>query len=162
MKIEDFKSNFIEGAKPTLYSVEIQGLPEKLKFLCKIAQLPGRTINPIEVPTPGGHIIKLAGDSVFEELTVTIQLDTDFAVKNEIEEWMENIRNADSSGGQEPVIYKKECFIIQYNSKNEEIAKYQFFGLWPTVMDPVELGFENKDTISEMGCTFAYDYWRRI
>lgn len=160
MRIEDFKSNFIEGAKPTLYSVEIQGLPEKLKFLCKIAQLPGRTISPIEIPY-AGHTVKIAGDALFEDLTLTIQLDTDFAVKNELEEWMENIRNADASGGQEPNAYKKEAFIIQYNTIDEEIAKYHFFGLWPTVIDPVELGFDSKDTISEMSCTFSYDYWKR-
>lgn len=162
MRIEDFKANFIEGAKPTLYTVEIQGLPEKLKFLCKIAQLPGRTITPIEVPTPGGHIVKLAGDSVFEELTVTITVDIDFAVRKDIEDWMEDMRNADSSGGQEPSIYKKEATIIQYDSKDNEIASYGFYGLWPTTIDPIELGFESKDTIEEFGCTFSYDYWKRL
>lgn len=160
MNINDFKASFIGGAKPTLYSVEIQGLPEKLKFLCKIAQLPGRTISPIEVPY-AGHTVKIAGDNTFEDLTVTIQLDTDFVIKTEIEEWMENIRNADSSGGQEPNAYKKEATIIQYDDNDAEIAIYGFFGLWPTTMDPVELGFDQKDTIEEFGVTFAYDYWKR-
>lgn len=160
MKIEDFKANFLGGSKPTLFAVEIQGLPEKLKFLCKIAQLPGRTISPITIPY-AGHEIKIAGDAVFEDLTVTITLDTDFSVKNEIEIWMENIRNSESSGGQEPNAYKKEGTVIQYNENDEEIASYKFFGLWPTVLDPVELGFDSKDTISEFSVTFSYDFWKR-
>lgn len=160
MKIEDFKASFIEGAKPTLYSVEIAGIPEKLKFLCKIAQLPGRTISPIEVPY-ASHISKIAGDVVFEDLTVTITLDIDFAVRNEIEEWMENIRSSNSSDGQEPNTYRKEGSVIQYDSKDNEIAIYTFYDLWPTVLDPVELGFDSRDTISEYGVTFSYDYWLR-
>lgn len=161
MNINSFKSNFKMGAKPTLYEMEIQGLPEKLKFLCKIAQLPGRTITPIEVPAPGGHTVKIAGDNTFEDITITLQLDTDFAVKNEIEKWMEDIRNSVSSEGKAPADYKKEGFIIQYDEKDNIIAKYQLFGMWPTTADPIELGFDQKDTISEASYTFSIDYWLR-
>ena len=160
MRVEDFKSNFKIGARPTLYTMEIQGLPEKLKFVCKIAQLPGRTISPIEVPY-AGQTIKLAGDNTFEDLTITFSVDTDFAVKNEIEEWMQTIREARSSMGVLPAMYKRTGDVIQLDENDNEIAQYKYHGLWPTTLDPVELGFDQKDTIMEQSCTFSLDYWTR-
>lgn len=161
MRIEDFKANFKAGARPSLYQMEILGIPEKLKFLCKIAQLPGRTINPIEVPY-AGQTIKLAGDNTFEDLTITFSIDTDFSVKTELEIWMETIRQASSSNGLPPVGYKRTANIIQYDENDNELAHYKYFGIWPTTMDPVELGFDQKDTIEEQSCTFSVDYWLRI
>ena len=160
MNINEFKANFAEPLRPTLYSVEIQGLPEKLKFVCKIAQLPGKTITPIIIPY-SGHEIKIAGDLTFEDLNLTIILDTDMNIKTDIEDWMEEIRQSFSSGGQTPNLYKREAFIIQKDSADAEIFTYHFFGMWPTVLDPVELGFDNRDTLAEMTVTFAYDYWKR-
>jgi len=161
MRIDEFKSNFKIGARPTLYRLEVQGLPEKLRFVCKIAQLPGRTINIIEVPY-AGQTVKLAGDNTFEDLTITFSVDTDFSVKTEIEQWMEMIRESNSSVGTTPAEYKRTGDIIQLDENDDEIAQYKFYGMWPTSLDPVELGFDQKDTIMEQSCTFSIDYWDRI
>jgi hypothetical protein len=162
MRVDDFKSNFIAGARPNLYRFEIQDIPEKLTFLAKSTQMPGATVGTIEYPFLNRKI-KLAGDPTFEDLTVTISLDTDFAVKNELEEWLASINKNDEVTGAENINdYKKEATIIQLDAKGSEIAEYKYVGLYPNNMAPVEMSFETNDTVSEYTVTFSYDYWERV
>lgn len=161
MNIEDFKSNFQNGARPTLYQVEILGLPDKLRFMAKTAQLPGKNIGMIDVPYMG-QILKVAGDVTYEDLELTITLDKDFSVRTEIEKWMEIIRApASALGAGNMNLYKTIANVVQLGIDGEELAIYNFIGLFPTVLSPVELGFESVDTIAEYSATFAFDYWLR-
>ena len=161
MSIEAFKAAFQYGVRPNLYKMEIFGLPEKLKFLCKATQLPGKNIGTIEVPYLNQKA-KLAGDATFDDLTLTIMLDNDFSVRNEIESWMENIRANAASEGDEPALYKQTGSIIVLNNRNAEIAQYDYIGILPTTLSPLDMSFETNDTIAEYTVTFAYDYWNRI
>lgn len=161
MSIEAFKAAFVHGVRPNLYKMEIFGLPEKLQYLCKASQLPGKNIGIIEVPYLNQKA-KLAGDATFDDLTVTIMLDNDFSVRNELESWMENIRSNSTSVGDDPALYKQTGSIIQLDNSNVEIAQYDFIGLWPNVLSPLDESFETNDTIAEYTVTFSYDYWQRI
>lgn len=161
MNVETFKANFHHGVRPSKYKMEIFGLPEKLAFLCKTSQLPGKTTGIIELPFMGRKI-KLGGDPVYPDLTTTIMLDTDFSVRNEIESWGNSINAQDEVSGDEPSLYKQTGSIIQLNHKGVEIAQYDLIGVWPSDIGPVELGFENTDQIAEYTVTWTYDYWQRV
>ena len=162
MDINSFKSNFSAGVRPTLYKVQITRLPQKLEFLAKTAQLPGRTLGEIEVPYMGKTLF-VAGDDTFDPLELTITLDTDFAVRNELEDWMEKIKSASGAGGSTTISdYYGEANVIQLDTSGQEIAEYNYVDLWPTNVSPVDLGFENKDTIAEYTVSFRYNYWIRV
>ena len=161
MSIEAFKAAFVHGVRPNLYKMEIFGLPEKLQYLCKASQLPGKEIGVIEVPYLNQKA-KFGGDATFEPLTVTIMLDNDFSVRNEIESWMENIRANDTPVGDDPAIYRQTGSIIQLDNSNSEIAQYDFIGLWPSSLSPLDMAFETNDTIAEYTVTFQYDHWLRV
>lgn len=161
MSIDAFKAAFQYGVRPNLYKMEIFGLPEKLRYLCKATQLPGKTIGIVEVPYLNQKA-KYAGDATFEDLTVTILLDNDFSVRNELETWMEQIRANASIDGAEPSIYQQTGSVIQLDNKNTEIAQYDYIGIWPNSLAPLDLAFETADTIAEYTVTFSYDYWTRI
>jgi len=161
MDIERFKANFKYGVRPTTYEMEVFGLPEKLKFLCKTSQLPGKIITPIEVPFMGMKT-KIAGDAIYEDLTTTILLDTDFSVRNELESWMNSIKQNGSAVGDEPAIYKQTGTLIQLGNKGVKLAEYSFIGIWPSNITPIELGFESTDQIAEYTVTWSYDYWLRV
>jgi len=160
MSIEAFKAAFAYGVRPNLYKMEIFGLPEKLQYLCKATQLPGKNIGIIEVPYLN-HKAKLAGDATFDDLTVTIMLDNDFSVRDELESWMEGARANADINGDEPSIYKQNGTVIQLDNQNNELAQYDFIGLWPSSLAPLDLAFETNDTIAEYTVTFTYDYWVR-
>ena len=102
--INQFKANLVgAGPRNNRFEVFIPRSGSKIQFLCKTAALPGQIIEPMEIKYKG-LTVKLAGDRTFENWTVGIYNDTDFSVRNGIEEWMQSIVPLDSSVG--PVGYE--------------------------------------------------------
>lgn len=161
ISIEDFKSALTNGYRPNLYQMEILGMPEKFVFLCKATQIPGKNIGIVEAPYLGMKA-KLAGDVTFEDLTVTVIMDNDFAVRNGLEIWMETIRANEAAIGLESALYKRTGNVVALDNEGEEIAEYTFIGIWPSSIAPVDLSYETNDTLAEYTITFSYDYWTRI
>jgi len=160
-RISEFKSNLITGVRPNLYRMEIQGINEKLRFMCKASQLPGKTIGSIEVKYLN-MTHKVAGDAVFENLTVSIMMDTDLVIRNGLESWMEDIRTNDAMIGSNIGEYESTGNLILLDNAGDDLAEYEFVGLWPTNLGPVELAFESNDQIAEYTCEFAYTNWNRL
>lgn len=161
MRIEDFKSALVNGYRPNLFKMEILGLPEKFTFMCKGTQLPGKTIGIVEAPYLGMKN-KLGGDVVFEDLTVTVLMDTDFDVRSKIELWMETIKANEAALGLESALYKRLASLITLDTQGEEIASYSFVGIWPNTMAAIDLAYDTNDVIAEYTITFSYDYWTRL
>ena len=80
------------GARANLFEVNVNfpgvagGDTELTNFMCRAAQLPGVTMNPVEVPFRG-RIVKFPGDRTFEDWTMTIYNDTNFTVRDSFETW---------------------------------------------------------------------------
>jgi hypothetical protein len=161
IRIEDFKAALKAGYRPNLYKMEVMGLPEKFVFLCKAAQLPGKNIGIVEAPYLGMKA-KLAGDVTYEDLSVTAIMDTDFAVRTAIEEWMQTIKANEAAIGLDSALYKRIGTIIALDTNDNEIAEYNFIGMWPSSIAPVDLSYETNDTLAEYVITFSFDYWTRI
>jgi len=161
ISIEDFKSALTNGYRPNLYQMEILGMPEKFVFLCKATQIPGKNIGIVEAPYLGMKA-KLAGDVTFEDLTVTVIMDNDFAVRNNLETWMETIKANEAAIGLESALYKRVGNVVALDNNGEEIAEYNFVGIWPSSIAPVDLSFETNDTLAEYTVTFSFDYWTRL
>jgi hypothetical protein len=161
--VNDFVSNFSVGARANLYKVQIDGLDQKIEFTCKAAQIPGKTINPIEVKYLS-NTIKVAGDAIFEDWAITVLNDEDYIIRRQLDEWQELIKkNADATGAGNLSDYFRGATVIQLNRDGSENAnaKYKFVNMWPTSVDPMDLGFENADTILEFGVTFSYSFWEK-
>lgn len=161
VNIEDFKSALTNGYRPNLYQMEILGMPEKFVFLCKGAQIPGKTIGVVEAPYLGMKS-KLAGDVTFEDLTVTVLMDNDFSIRNNLEIWMETIKANEAAIGLESALYKRTGTIVALDNQGDEIAEYRFIGIWPNTIAAVDLAFDTNDTIAEYTVNFSYDYWTRL
>ena len=159
MSIETFKSNMKGGYRPNKFKVFIPVLGQKLEFMCKGAQIPGRTMGMVEAKYLG-RTIKYKGDPTFEELSLTIMLDSDFAVYNNIDAWMIAMDNIAGETGNiiDLAQYKQTGTIVALDGNDNEIQAYTFVGLFPTGLQPIDLNFETVDTIAEFTCTFAYDY----
>ena len=161
VRIEDFKSALTNGYRPNLYQMEVLGMPEKFVFLCKATQIPGKNIGIVEAPYLGMKA-KLAGDVTFEDLTVSVIMDNDFAIRNGLETWMETIRANEAAIGLESALYKRTANVVALDNEGEEIAEYTFIGIWPSSIAPVDLSYETNDTLAEYTVTFSYDYWTRL
>ena len=170
--IEDFKSNFADGgARPNLFRAKINlpstlgPLPYQGSYLIKSAQIPSATLTAIDVPYFGRQV-RVAGNRTFEPWTVTIMNTEGFEVRNAMEQWMAliNSHNDNGSALDSLIAYKADATVEHLKkiggTQNPDVAaSYEFFGMFPTEISSIELGWENNDTIEEFTVTFAYDYW---
>ena len=161
--VNDFIQNFTIGARANLYQVEIDGFDEKLKFVCKAAQVPGKSIGAIEVKYLS-HTIKVAGDPVFEDWTITILHDEDHEIRTKLDDWQAKIiANDDAVGSTTLNDYFQTAKISQLKKDGtvNPDGVYVLFNAWPQSVEPMEMGFENADTIVEYGATFSYTHWEK-
>jgi len=166
-KIEDFKNNMkYDGARPNLFEVEISAGQldfKDLKFFAKAAQLPGATIGTVPL-FYFGREIKLAGNRTFADWTIQIINDEDFNVRKLIEKWMGRINshadNVRTSNFVSPSNYMGTATVKQYGkASSNPIRAYQFNGIFPVDLAPIDLDWGSNDSVEEYSVTFAYQYW---
>lgn len=165
--VDDFKSKLKGGgARPNLFKVTIN-FPgyvadadvEATSFLCEAAQLPGSTMGFITVPFRGRQV-KIAGDRTFDTWTPTIINDTDFKIRNAVEQWM-NGMNAHSAntGLTNPLDYEADLIVEQLDRDESVIKKYNFRGCFPTALSPIDLAYGSNDEIERFTVEFQVQYW---
>ena len=163
--VDDFKSKLKGGgARPNLFKATINfpayaaGDAELTSFLCETAQLPGSTMGTIIVPFRGRQL-KMAGDRIFAEWTVTIINDTDFAVRNAMERWMNGINaHSANTGLSTPLAYETDLKIEQLDRQGASVKEYIFRGAFPTDLSPIDVSYATTDEIERFTTTFQYQY----
>ena len=164
--VDDFKSKIRGGgARPNLFKATVNfptyaaGDVELTSFMCKGAQLPASVTNVIDVPFRGRQL-KVAGDRTFEPWTVTIINDTDFAVRDSMERWLNGINNHKANSGlTNPVDYQADLIVDQLDRDGTAIKTYNFRGAFPVNISNIELNYETVDTIEEFTVEFQIQYW---
>jgi len=164
--VDDFKSKLRGGgARPNLFQVTINypgfanGDAELTSFLVEAASLPGSTFGSIVVPFRGRQL-KMAGDRVFAEWTTTIINDTDFAVRDAIERWMNGINaHSANTGLTSPIAYEADLKVDQLDRNGEVIKTYTFRGAYPQDMSEIALSYGDNDNIERFSCTWSYQYF---
>lgn len=166
----DFRAQMTgDGARPNLFNCNIPQLGNllntadvKFNFMCRAAQLPGSTVNQVPV-NYFGRELKFAGNRTFTEWTVTIINDEDFVIRNAFELWMSklnsHVANLRSSDYISPAQYQLDGIVRQYGKAGEVLKKYDFIGMFPIDISPIELDWGANDTIEEYAVTFAYQWW---
>ena len=164
--VDDFKSKIRGGgARPNLFKATVNfpnyaaGDVELTSFMCKGAQLPASLTNVIDVPFRGRQL-KVAGDRTFEPWTVTIINDTDFAVRDSMERWLNGINNHKANTGlTNPTDYQADLIVDQLDRDGSVIKTYNFRGAFPVNISTIELNYETVDTIEEFTVEFQIQYW---
>jgi len=146
-----------------------------LSFLAKSAQLPGSTLGTVPLYYFGREI-KFAGNRTFADWTITVVNDENFLVRNSIEVWMNfinsnqgNLRGtsvqANNFDTSRALGYTSDAHVYQYPKTGGQdgvagaIKAYDFVGLFPIDLSPIDLDWSSNDTIEEFTVTFAYQYW---
>lgn len=172
--INDIRSNLaLGGARPTLFSImlvappggiggtESVGIPEA-PYLAHAASIPESALGTILVPY-FGRKIKLPGDRTYAPWTVSILNDEDFGIRNMIETWMAMINspegNLDEYSTSAPSNLKASATVTQYGKTGNVVRVYNFDGLWPSQVAPIEVNWSLTDQIESFNVTFEYDYW---
>ena len=170
--INDIRSQLTGGgARSNLFEVQMP-LPaiagpdsaaasQKLTFTCRAAQLPAASITPVEI-NYFGRPIKLAGNRTFEEWSVTVINDEDFAVYDAINGWMNAINSHETNvrlAGNSPISYQSTADVVHYGKVGNEIKRIKIVNCWPTNLAAIDLAWDAADSLEEFTVTFCLDYW---
>lgn len=178
-QISDFTQRLTgDGARPNLFQVVMSNIPgitgNKLSFMAKSAQLPGSTIGTVPMYYFGREM-KFAGNRTFADWTITVINDEDFMIRNAFEKWMNAINSNESNVRGNPGVsisatgqnYTTDAQVFQYgkagptsaNAANGAIKGYNFVGMFPVDLSPIDLDWASNDSIEEFSVTFSYQYW---
>ena len=169
--VTEFRANLLgDGARPNLFQVSltfpaIANSPvagQRLSFLAKTAQLPGSTVG-IAPLFYFGRELKFAGNRSFPDWSITIINDEDFNVRNAFETWMDAL-NSHSLIVRNPaafnqLLYTADAKVTQFSKTGLPLKTYNFVGLFPTDVSPIELDWGSNDSIEEFSVTLAYQFW---
>ena len=166
--ITDFKAKLSGGgARPNQFKVtmpfpgyaQVGGEIEELAFLCSATSLPDMTIGSISVPFRGRDI-KIAGDRVIADWSITVINDTDFKLRNAFERWQNGINNmSDNEGLTNPADYQVDAFVDQLDRNGATIKSYTLRGAFPTSLDDIALDYSTNNAVEEFQCSFTYQYF---
>ena len=166
--VDDFKAKLAcGGVSPNLFKVTVNfptaiptdGDAELTSFLCRAAQLPGSTIPAMTVPFRGRQL-QMAGDRTFGDWETTIINDTDFAVRDAIERWMNGINaHSANTGLTTPIAYEADLKVEQLDRDGTVIKTYTFRGAYPQDLSDISVSYSDNDNIERFTCTWAYQYY---
>lgn len=164
--VDDFKAKLKgNGARNNQFQCTINfpgyagGDTELTSFMCKAAQLPASTSADIIVPFRGREM-KVPGDRTFEQWTITVINDTDFAVRDAMERWMNGINaHSTSEGLTDPSAYEADLIVDQLDKSGTKLKSYNFRGAFPTEVSSIEVSYDTTNQIEEFTVTFSYQYW---
>lgn len=159
------------GARPSLFTITAAvptgiGIDtttiSKFRMVCRASEIPPSQMASIEVPYMGRKI-KVIGNRVFPDWTVTVMNDEDFSVRAMLETWS-NAMNRLESNVADPAVgsgaYKTDFSIDHYAKDGSLIREYTLYGAFPTVIGPITLDWDQTNTIETFTVQFSYDYWK--
>lgn len=167
--ISDFKAQLIGGgARANQFRVELAfpsfvaagpviGL--KSQFLCKGAQLPASTVENVPLQYRG-RAVNIAGERTFAPWTISVYNDTDFAIRNALEQWSNGIQNLTSTDGRvNPLEYQVDLMVHQLDRNGATVKTYRFIDAYPTEIGAIALDYDQANAIETFDVTFTYNYW---
>jgi len=166
ISIDRFKANLTGGgARANQFRISFTNaavgvrIPPSSQFLCKAAALPGQTITEIAVPFRGRNLY-LAGDREFETWDSTFINDTDFAIRNAVESWLNKMNNLVTNSGSPNVAdYTATMTIEQLGRDGQVLKQYELRNCMPTVVAPIDLSMETASAIEEFAVTWRYTHF---
>lgn len=178
--IDTFKAQGLPrgGARPSLFKVRFAAIPSgvltvvdnqssDLEYVCRAAQIPASTIDPVAVPYFGRQI-QLAGNRTFSPWTITVMNDEGMKHRNMFESWHNKINtlvsNRQDSSSDNMLDYKVPANVLQYGKAGPSddsgiIRQYQFEGMFPIDVGAMQLDWDAGNQIQTFDVTLAYDYW---
>jgi hypothetical protein len=167
--IADFKAQMIGGgARPNQFYVQLTfpsyvGLGvvagQQAQFLCRSAQLPASTIEPITT-LYRGRPVQFAGERTFAPWTVSIYNDVSFNIRNALESWQNGIQNYNTTLGKtNPTEYQVDLNVYQLDRGGAIIKSYRFVDAMPVNIGPIQLDYDQQNQIEQFDVEFTFNYF---
>lgn len=170
MSIDQFRASLVGGGqRSNQFSVQLTfpqivdggtAAPAILlaPFMINASRLPGSTIETIEAFWRGRRV-PLAGERTFEDFTITVTNDTNFALHTAFNIWSNLINNVnDNTGITVPSAYVADAYVSALDRNGLETKTYKIKGIWPKTISEIELDFKNPE-IQNFTVTFPVYNW---
>ena len=167
--IADFKATMIGGgARPNQFRVQLAfpsyvstGIVagQQAQFLAKAAQLPASMVENVPIQYRG-RAVNIAGERTFAPWTITVYNDTDFAIRNAMEQWSNGVQNLASTNGRvNPRDYQVDLLVHQLDRNGATVKTYHFKDAYPTSVGAITVDYETTNAIEIFEVDFTYNYW---
>lgn len=170
--VNEFLANFQGGgARPNRYEVILTfptAVPfateagRKLQFTCKAASIPATNIGVIDVPYKGRQV-KVPGDKVWDDWSVTVMLDNDFLGRKSFENWHNRINGFETNVADVNFVNPANLFataqVYAMDRADRILRTYYIEGMFPSMVAEIQLGYDQNDMVAEQQVTFAINGW---
>lgn len=157
--VENFKASFSEMARPNRFRIMGFGVPSSLTYMAKAASLPAATLGVTEA-WYAGRAVKLAGDRVYPDWTLTVYQSVDSDVYDSFQRWQEDtLSHIPNVGSNYHETYKRDGEVYLLDRQGLYVSKYSLHGAVITELGAIELASDTNDTPAEFTVTLAYDYF---
>ncbi len=175
--LNDFRNKLVHGgARPSQFEMvltwpdAIRGVAgvsaaeKDFRFFCTMSQIPGEEVHKLPFKYFGRNL-NYVGDRDWEDLSLTVVNDEDFKVRKALSSWMRGMQELSATtsifnGSNAAGGYATDGVVTQF-SRNEggsPLHAFKFIGMFPTKLDPIELGWEKVDVMEQFRVTFAYQW----
>lgn len=169
--ISQFRSQLqYDGARPTLFEINFTNPVNnaaylKIPYMANATRLPEYRLGVAEAYYFGRRL-PTAGDRQFLPWTVRIINDEDFLIRDGMEQWSNDINalksNIRQTATDAPSLYQSIGTATQYSKTGVPIRTYEFNGIWPVDVGPIELGWERQNQIEMFQVTFEYNWFEVV
>lgn len=167
--ISDFKAQMIGGgARANQFRAELSfpgyvtaGVVagQQAQFLCKSAQLPASTIENMPIQYRG-RAINFAGERTYAPWTITVYNDTNFNIRNAMEQWQAGIQNYTTTQGRvNPQDYQVDLTVHQLDRNGAIVKSYTFVDSHPLSVGVIALDYDTTNAIETFDVEFQYNYF---
>jgi hypothetical protein len=132
---------------------------DNIQFFATSTSLPGKTINPVEVPYFGQNFKIPSNADYGGEWSITTRVDNELSIKKALMKWMNEFSNMAKNGGGNKKITEYNVYIDLLDNDLQKITDtYVLVGVFPTSMG--ELGLDQSAAdIVELEISLNFQYW---
>lgn len=146
---------------------------DSFKFRCEQAEFPGRTLSTMDDTSFGGPQSKMAYDTTYNDITITVICDKDMRERTFFERWMDDIvstprftDNGNITFGESglvgyPMNYQngKILKISQLDESGKTLYSYSCIHCYPIAITPMTANWEENNTYQRFQATLTYRYY---
>jgi hypothetical protein len=175
LSLREFRNAVSDLARPNRFEVLITPpavydiyTPEQLSMLSWIAetaQIPARTQGEVPIKFHGMEY-KLPGDFAKENLSIGFLNTYGWEGRAFFERWMDYIQEIVGTNRRESafsLLNDSKIRVTQLGrTRNDELARYEFYDVYPTNISNIELNMSEFDSVEKFTVEFAYSYYEAL
>jgi|TARA_R110000744_G_scaffold379356_1_gene497179 hypothetical protein len=168
--ISNFKTALaFGGARPSLFDVKILpptsieglGALTKSQYQCRVSEIPGLTVTPIDQQY-FGRITKIPGEISFAgTLSTTFINPEDYGCRTALETWTEYLNGSEDNlyAFGKHTEWSGKVQLRQYTKDGQSAIDYNFEDCWPSVFSTIDLSYDTAAALEEYTVTWTYNYY---